>query len=410
MKYQLDYSAFLHCATMNQDYLNTFRLQAILKKNIDPKLLQKVLDSLIDQFPTICCRITKNKFWYFVEPLEHLQIQKDNQEPFQYLTIETIFKEALVILYSNKMIGMEIFHSVTDGYGAFIFFTELLRRYINIAHNHVSECKMINMSIEDRFSTLQINQRYKKKEHSNKLFKFSKRNKQEKILFTTFVCDIEIIKQKAKQFNCSVNELILTIFAKSIERINDDHTNSICLSSPINLRNIFSLNTLRNFTLCAPVYIENNLSYSALTNTIKKQMEEYKTSTYHNQEIYQMQQVYHNPFIKYCPLAIKKKIVQLVYKQIGEKSCITISNMGMVLKDEPFISQYIESLDLILSPRYSTPNNCGIIAFNDELHITVTHDRYQKKFLDSLKMEFDKLEINYTEISKDDSKSWEAFV
>ena len=84
-----------------------------------------------------------------------------------------------------------------------------------------------------------------------------------------------------------------------------------------------------------------------------------------------------------------------MYRLIGEKSCLTVSNLGRIGFDDETVANSIEEMSVTLSPRYSTPLNCGIISIHNKLIISVSHDGLQERLFKELEKEFEVLNIPY---------------
>ena len=92
---------------------------------------------------------------------------------------------------------------------------------------------------------------------------------------------------------------------------------------------------------------------------------------------------------------IGKYVIKFIYKFVGEKSCMTVSNLGVIQFDDKLIEQYIEHFEASLSPRYSTPINCAVVSSNNKMVISITHDGLNQKLFESIESELKKLNISY---------------
>lgn len=54
---------------------------------------------------------------------------------------------------------------------------------------------------------------------------------------------------------------------------------------------------------------------------------------------------------------------------------MTVTNLGNVAAMLPAGENHIKNIDVLLSPRRNAPYNCGIVSYNEELHIILTHGR-----------------------------------
>lgn len=397
MKNKLDVSALYHCASMNKNFINSFRMSITLKDNINPNLLQTVVNQLIHKYPTICSKITNDFFHYYSEELTSLKI-KENKELFSILNLKSIYNEAIAIFYSNSTISVEVFHGLTDGHGVFTYFQDLITQYIYLRYGIFNEFKKSEtkeMSINDSFlSTLTENYKKNKKDKIKRSFNFEKKVQSVKDKATTFIIDSKDIKELTKQYSCTINEFLLSMFYKSI--LSNDKTNkNVYFSVPINLRKKFNSTTLKNFTLLANIGInrKENLSIEHMIQEIKKQMNIQNSIEYLGYEISKIKKL--DYISKYCPLSIKNFLIRVVSYFVGNKGCMTISNLGLIQFHDPLIHSYIDAMDVVLCSREKTPYNCGIVTVNDQMHINITHNEKNQNLIHQLKEQFNNLNIKF---------------
>ena len=395
MKSKLDVSALFHCAMKNSKYINTFRITITLKEKIDEVILQQVVDELIHQYPTICSRISKDFFWYYTKSLKSIKVQKD-KDIFSTINEQSIYENAIAIFYKNNTISIEIFHGVSDGHGVFIYVHDLITQYIyKKYHLENNENISIESQITDAFVETPT-KTYKKQDSINykNNFQFSKRTTNATTKVTTLKINIQEIKELASKHSCTINELLLSLFYRSI--LNKKHNKNVFISVPINLRRTFKSNTVKNFTLIANLKMkfQEGLSIENLIQEIKMQMNKHKNKEYLGYEIKKVKRL--NTITYYLPIFIKNLGIRLGAFFVGNKGCMTISNVGKISFKDNRIHDYIDSMDAILCPRASTPYNCGIVTMNNNLHINITHDDNNEDLIFNLEKELNHLNIQFS--------------
>ena len=306
MKQQLDSSALFHLAMMNEDWLNTYRFSITLKNKVEPAKLQQCVDALLSKYPMICCKIKHNFFHHYTVPLTNLTIQEDKQPLLHSVNYPNIHNQAITILYDEKTIILEVFHAITDGYGATTFLKELLHLYtVDTLDTQTTQPK-----ISFTYDSFQQHKHHSKtrKVYTNeqgKFFKFHKREKYLPILATTLEMDVQQIKQVAKQYQCGINDLIITLFYRAILNAYDTQKKTISIQIPVNLRNHFPSDSLLNFTLCFITKLQHthkDLSLPEMIQHIQTQTKQFNTKEYFKKEITKVAKPQNNAFIKYLPL------------------------------------------------------------------------------------------------------------
>jgi hypothetical protein len=164
----------------------------------------------------------------------------------------------------------------------------------------------------------------------------------------------------------------------------------------VNLRNHFPSDSLLNFTLCFITKLQHaykELSLPEMIQHIQAQTKQFNTKEYFEKEITKVAKPQSNAFIKYLPLKMKTSFVKYYYLLAKEPSCLTITNLGKMDFLDKRTNEQIEHMDVILSPRYHTPYNCGVISINDILHINITHDQ-NDILIEEIKKQFMELGIS----------------
>lgn len=395
MKRRLDHSAIIHSSIMNRNYINVFKIGATLKEKIDPNILQKAADLMIKRFPLICVKLTREHHWFYLETLSQIRVIKDQQSVLSYINYKNVYQQAIVILYDDKQISVEFFHSVTDGYDGLYFLKALVGEYLKIKYDmKIKEdwsCR--SKQIEDSYLKYARNHRMIKEHIAHKCyFHFKKDIKDRSIQVTTFTLSVQDLKEKAHAYQTSITVYIVALFFQAIMQM--EKNKDICLMVPIDLRRIFPSQSLRNFSYFALVTINAKeiQSIDDLIININDQIHFQKTQQYLTHCITNNVRLQQKKIIDIMPLCLKNFFLRLGF-YLNNHSCMTISNLGIVEFYYKEIEKYIESMDFILSPRYHSPYNCGIITMNDEVHINVTHNKTDKELVERMKEQLDSIKI-----------------
>ena len=66
---RLDNAALIFPASLRRHWSNAFRISLNFPDPVDPALLQQALDRVAPRFPSICVRLRRSAFWYYLEEL-----------------------------------------------------------------------------------------------------------------------------------------------------------------------------------------------------------------------------------------------------------------------------------------------------------------------------------------------------
>ena len=130
--YKLDSAGTLYSALQKEEYSAIYRFSALMEKDVDPAALQRAIDRCMPRFPTFAVRIRKGAFWYY---LEHNSapgpfLKEDVSDPCQPVRFKEDNGWLVRFYYYRNRISIEVFHALSDGGGAIIFFRTLLAEYL----------------------------------------------------------------------------------------------------------------------------------------------------------------------------------------------------------------------------------------------------------------------------------------
>ena len=140
--YKLDNAAKIVPSTAKGANTRVFRLTCELKEEVNAEILQQALDDTIEEFPFFNCVLHRGIFWYYLED-SNLMAKVEMEHTPACLPLYIPGKKNLLyrVNYFNKRINLEMFHVLADGTGAFMFFKNLITRYLQIRHNLSEDIK-----------------------------------------------------------------------------------------------------------------------------------------------------------------------------------------------------------------------------------------------------------------------------
>lgn len=387
---RLDNAAKIYPAARTRRWNNMFRLSVTMCDPIDPELLQEALDRVVVRFPSICVKLCRGIFWYYLEECSSApKVAEETTCPCSYMPFSSLRKCALRVLYYKNRIAVEYYHSVTDGTGGTIFLKTLAAEYIRLRYK---------IDVQPGFGVLDINEPAKESELEDSFLRYAGDTAEDRDSeqayrlqgtrdsdcwnnVITGIVDLAAVKQKAKEYSATVNEYLVAVMLCSIAEIqargekNRRRAKPLKVLVPINLRRYFESETLRNFTLFVSPRIDRrkgDYSFEEVIEQVhhqicaalnKKDLGAKFTANVRSEK---------SPILRALPLFIKNIGMKLVYKVQGETtSCINLSNLGLVRVPKE-MEQYIERFDFVLGAQASQVNNCGVAGYGSKLMITFT--------------------------------------
>lgn len=383
-QYPLDNSGIVHMASLKPGQSNTFRLEACLSERIKPKLLQKAFHTITPRFPTLVAGIKNGFFQYKVISVTQVpKIQYDHLG-FTHMTLKEIRHCAMRVLFKNKTIIVDFFHSLTDGYGAFVFLKALLAEYLKLDKG-ILLTRSSNIPLPEQTPTTEENedsfQTYAGKKriphNSVKSYLPNLPDTSSKMQTVTAIFDAKELLQKAHQYGVKLTSFLTAVMAESmmelqLEQIQKETLKPVQIMVPVNLRKLFPSRTLRNFSLfvMARMDIENiRLSFSELVQHIDYQLKKQITRDHFSSIMATNTSLERDWFLRVLPLKIKSTALRIGYRFFGEcTSSISLSNLGNLQFPKEMLP-YIRHLNVFLTPRSVSSYNCCALSFNGKFSL-----------------------------------------
>ncbi len=383
----LDNAAKIYPAARSRHWSNIFRLSATFTDEVDKDILAVALGVTVRRFPSIAVRLCNGAFWYYLEEIGNPpEIIDELGHPTTNMSESDTRKCAFRVLVYKKRVAVEFFHSITDGTGGMIFFKSLLAeyaerkygvdvppeygildRYGDIDEGELEDCFLKNAS------DVSISRR--------ESFAYHFRGTKETDGFihaVTFSVDVESIHALALERKVSITAFLTAVLMQAFMDLQNEKVKKrrkrkpIKVMLPVNLRNFFPSNTLRNFALYITPEITPNMgdyTFDEICRAVHHQMGTELTVNRMRARITRNVSDERSFFIKIMPLFIKNAVMKGVFNAVGEKTCcITMSNLG-ALKVPAELSQFIERFEFILNVPSRTPHNCGVISYGDKMYI-----------------------------------------
>lgn len=202
-----------------------------------------------------------------------------------------------------------------------------------------------------------------------------------KLCVTSKVFSSAKLLDTAHRYGVSLTTFLTAVMAEAISQMQREHLKRghlpkpIQIMVPVNLRKRFPSRSLRNFSLYVLPRLEpweTALPFEEIVPIVKKQLDCQITNENMAAAMTTNTKLERAFIMKILPLPLKCLILRIGYQLFGERtSCISLSNLGPILVPEE-IKPYISHMDMTLTPRISSPYNCGIISVADKCVINLS--------------------------------------
>lgn len=384
--YRIDNTGKIFHAVSDATNSSVFRVSMILNEVIDPKFLQDALDIVAVRFPALTVRVRKGLFWDFMEHNdEQLIVKPEKDHPCTPIDRKENNAYLIRVLYFEKRISVEIFHSLTDGGGAVEFLKTLIYQYLKEKGETVdTEGLVLRPDVAPKPE--EVADSFEKHATSHAVTRPGKRpGKAYQIQGTPFeppginvihgVIDAGKLNQFSKNQGTTLTGFLTSLLIQVVhdEKMTKDLTDGqVSIALPISLRKQFPSTTLRNFFAVANIGVQMD-SYMHLediiadvTGQLIKKTDKDTLQTGINRFVSLQKSLW----IRGVPVFIKYPVMKFGFNQIGERAkTMTLSNLGNTKLPES-MKPHVDRLEVILYPTRKSPINCGLGTVNDKLTIT----------------------------------------
>ena len=183
----------------------------------------------------------------------------------------------------------------------------------------------------------------------------------------------------SKNQGVSMTAMLSGIMAEAIMELQQKHRprkhKPVRIMVPVDLRRQFQSRTLRNFILYALPTMEPGEMHLPRLERLRRFQEQIRSQMRKETlagQIARNVRIQRNPLFRVIPRAVKCAAMRMVYLFCGERnSSITLTNLGPVLLSEE-LRQYVNKIEVHLTPRRKSPYNCGLISCGDVTSISIS--------------------------------------
>jgi NRPS condensation-like uncharacterized protein len=289
------------------------------------------------------------------------------------------------IYYYNKKISVEFFHALTDGAGALVFLKTLIAVYLRLQGHQIPNTHGI-LDINEQPKAEEIEDAYLR--YANKKFKLGMtgdkayrgtgtREVYHTLNVITGVINVKELLVVTKALKVTITEYIAAVLIYVLLQKQNREVRygkkPVSLVIPINLRNLFPSQTLKNFILSVNPTIDPRMGDYTFEEVLK-QVHYYMRYNINDKflqaKLNKNVSTQRNPLVRIAPLVLKNLVVYLSYIRIGDmKATTTFTNPGIIEAPDE-MKQHIERFDVLLGQAFAARANCAVATFKDTISIS----------------------------------------
>lgn len=389
---RLDTAATIFPAASRKEWSNVFRQSITLHEDVSVDVLREALDVTVKRFPSICARLRRGLFWYYLQQVEEApEVMRESSYPLVYMSRKEIRRCALrVIVYHNR-IAVEYFHSLTDGTGGMIFLKTLVAEYLERKHGVKIPCEQGVLSREEAPRAEELENSFAKytgpvaasRAESNAWHIPEELQTDNFLHLTCFHLPMKETLALAHEYDATVTVFLCAAMMKALADLqaqkvpNVKRRAPIKVRLPVNLRALFPSSTLRNFMSYTTPEMDprqGEYTFREICVLIKHRMGLDLTQKHMAAMTAANVNIERNPLVRIAPLPFKDMVMRIGFDRYGErKACLTMSNLGLVRLPAE-MQPFVERVDFLLGSQSNAPYNCAVISYGDTVNVNFIRD------------------------------------
>lgn len=419
---RLDNSAKIFPISTGKKYSTVFRLSAVLKEIVEPRVLEEAVRQALEKYEFFKVRMKQGLFWYYLEDNSKLpKVEEEQDYPCQYIDSRRNNNYLFKVTYFQNKVNIDIFHSLTDGNSGSTFFKEIIYTYLELMHPEVlnEEQRRVRKIDCDYDAEDSYMKNYDKKSKSNASGKKAYVLKGNKIPLGAIsaiheIMDLEDLKRESKKHGATITQYLSAVLLDCIYQENyvkNRGKKPIKICIPVNLKKYFPSKTMSNFfsyiTIEAEMKKDGLDTFEKMLDFVKGDFRKRLTEEEIMKTMSANVKIGNNPFIRPIPLVIKKAIVRLSYIEIRKYTTTTFSNIGRIGMIGKY-KDYIDYFLMLIAPEPVEKIKCSSCTFENKMVFTFTSilqdNRIEKRFYEFLKERGIKIQIESNGVLDDISR------
>ena len=389
--FKLDNSAKIFPSVSNYKETNTFRVSISLTEEIDPKNLQKAVDIILNRYPMFKVKLKKGLFWNYFDY---------NSNPF--VISKMIYKICgeidpkdnngylFRIMYRNKDIAIEMFHSLADGGGVMVLLKSLVYEYLLLMDKKIKPDNLILTKTErpeyEEYEDANVkyyNKKNRKHIPEQKAYRIKGTQiSDENTGLVSGIINTQDLLNLSRENGMTITEYLATILMYVIYKTQiqyrenlKSNANPVKIFIPVNLRKHFPSKTLRNFSnfIKTKMYMNKpDISFDEIKKLVKKQFSEGMKKSELIRKMSENVAFEKNIFLRMTPYFLKNYVLKIGYNMLGIKlNTMSLTNIGKINFPES-MKPYINDLTAYANPGRFNTVNCAVISYENKFKVTFT--------------------------------------
>lgn len=389
--FKLDNAAKLYPAIANDRWGSVFRVTAVLKEPVVPQLLQTAVHRVLPRFPSMAVRMRLGFFWYYLESNPNrLNVREDTGHPCMRFRWSEEGGFLIRVLYYQSRISVEVFHAIADGTGGMTFLKTLTAEYLRLRGLRIPsgdgvldlKRKPTPEEMEDAFQRAPL-PKIKLSRRESRAYHFPGDLEPPHTLHVIAASmPFQAVRAQAKPLGATPTAYLVAVMLYTAYLWQNTESpkrpRPLRVSVPVNLRNYFKTDTLRNFSFYVNPEIDPRLgayTFEEVVRTVQNFMQYALNPKLLFAGVATNVADERRLSLRLFPLPIKNLAINTVFRHVGERAfTTTLTSIGQV-KAPPEMMAHVRRFELMLGASATPCCNCALTSTGDELLLMFTRNQ-----------------------------------
>lgn len=382
-----DNSGMIYPLILTLSAQSNFEFCITLSEMVDPEILRQALVNAYERFSYAKVELQNNFFRScFVENNAKVVVHKNNGKILGRINFVKNNNYLVEVSFVDREVHLKIFHSLSDGTGAFVFVKYLLIEYarlkgIEVQNDNPVELEGEHENAYDKYIDKTVGRKGLLSDAKAPALQIKGK------FFRTdglglIIGDIPLEKIHAlsKQYGCSITVFIGAVVIETIKELYGNKKKKPSLFFPVNLRRFFPSNTLLNFVTSAKCVLSaRDMSLEETIAELKDVLKDRLSEINLKRALLLASTIANNPVTRFCPFFLKRQLITFGRELTTQGTqTMIISNLGeFVLPEE--IKPMVDGINFYLNCNRRTPVNMSVSSYNGTLSVCFTRHIIERK-------------------------------
>ncbi len=373
---KVDTASIMFTSLSTKKWGRSYRTAAVFKdEEVNPELLRRAAADVMKRFPSIHMGLRKGFFWNYLEGATSLpEIREEYSRTLLPITSRNDSRPDFRLVYHKRRIAMESSHHIGDGKGSGAYFGALLERYSQLCDDPNSEYVYDEPTageITNSYADYFVKGGEKSEEDNTPAYQLPGEIEEGYIQLIFAMIDLTALREKSKEKGLTITEYVSSaLILGTIRNESKPIDENVCIAIPVNLRQFFDSESVRNFTLQSRIDFHpqgrRDWTFDEVCDVVRGQLKERLTKENMQKELNRIGSLAANPVLKIVPNFIKLPVLRTSQKKSHGTQTTIFTNTG-IAEFSPALASKLERVEGINGDTsgYGLISTCSSVTCGD---------------------------------------------